>query len=227
MRGRRHAPLRQRHATCLEAFMILNLAPIVEGDGDDGAVPVLLRRISQSLQPELFVNVRRPVRVGRYKLVKPDGRVDRDALERSLRLGMAKVQPPRALIVLVDADTDCPAELGPSILECARAFGLRIPIGVVLAKHEYEAWFLAALESLRGKRGLREDVEPPPDPESVRDAKGFLTRHMTGTQAYNPARDQPALTALFDMQLARHRSDSFDKCWREVRRLLETASGDA
>ena len=37
---------------------------------------------------------------------------------------------------------------------------------------------------------------------------------------YSPTADQTALTARFDMMLARRRSPSFDKMWRAVRALL-------
>jgi len=36
--------------------------------------------------------------------------------------------------------------------------------------------------------------------------------------------DQPALAALFDLTAAR-RADSFDKCWREMSRLIAAAAG--
>lgn len=95
-----------------------------------------------------------------------------------------------------------------------------MPISVVLAKQEYEAWFLAAAESLRGKRRLPNTLESPPDPESIRGAKGWLSRMMHGAPGYSETDDQPALTAVFDMSMAR-RADSFDKCYREIKRMLE------
>ena len=101
-----------------------------------------------------------------------------------------------------------------------------VPTGVVLAKREFEAWFLAAIESLSGRRGLAQTLKAVSDAESIHDAKGALTRNMAGSQAYSPVADQPALTAVFDMQFARQRSDSFDKCWREIERLLSEASGE-
>ena len=97
-------------------------------------------------------------------------------------------------------------------------------ISVVMAKKEYEAWFIAAGESLRGKRGLIPDLHAPTDPESIRGAKEWLSRHMPGSQPYAETTDQPALTAVFDLNMAR-RAESFDKCYREVawmvRRLSE------
>ena len=52
------------------------------------------------------------------------------------------------------------------------------------------------------------------------DAKGMVERHrMEGSRTYRETRDQPALAALFDIEQAR-RADSFDKCYREIVRLL-------
>jgi hypothetical protein len=197
--------------------MILNVGSVVEGHGDVEAVPILLRRLQQAIRPDLLLNTGRPVRISRYKLVKEG------ELERAIRLAANKVGAPRAVLVLVDSDDDCPAELGPQLRRRAEQIGLGIPIGVVLAKHEYEAWFLAAFRSLCGRRGLASELPEVPDPENVRGAKGLLNRHMTKDRAYSEPADQPALTARFDLHLARRRSDSFDKCWREVQRLLDLA----
>jgi hypothetical protein len=100
-----------------------------------------------------------------------------------------------------------------------------VPTAVVIAKREFEAWFLAALDSLRGHRGLLSQLPSVPDAEAVRDAKGFLTRCMVGTRAYSPVVDQPAFAALFDLELARSGSGSFDKFCRDVQRLFDTAGG--
>ncbi len=89
----------------------------------------------------------------------------------------------------------------------------------MLANKEYEAWFIAAAVSLRGKRGLAADLTADPDPERIRGAKEWLSDHMPRNRPYNPTIDQAALTSVFDMQAAR-RADSFDKCYREIVRLL-------
>ena len=198
--------------------MIFNLSCIVEGHGEVSAVPILLRRLQQELAPTLDLRITPLIRVSRKKLVKAN------ELERAVGFAAGQAKPPRAILVLIDADDDCPAELGPQLL--ARAVQARsdIPIAVVLAKREFEAWFLAALDSLAGKRGLTEEPPELADPEAIRDAKGRLTRLMQGSRAYSPTTDQPALTALFDVHTARSRSDSFDKCWREIQRLLGEAS---
>jgi len=201
--------------------MILNLGCIVEGYGDVKAVPVLLRRLGQEWDSALYLEIRRPFRVGRYKLVKAgelEGRIE--SLARELPC-------PRAILVLVDAEDDCPKDLAPELLRRAQQARRDIPSAVVLAKHEFEAWFLAAIESLSGRRGLSDELRPLPDPEALSDAKKWLTRNMPGSRAYSETLDQPALAARFDLQLARQRSDSFDKCCREVERLFREALGRA
>ena len=43
---------------------------------------------------------------------------------------------------------------------------------------------------------------------------------MENNESYSETTDQPALTALFDLEQARQ-VDSFDKCYREIVRLLD------
>ena len=92
-------------------------------------------------------------------------------------------------------------------------------IRVVLAKREYEAWFLAAARSIAGQREIDKSTTPPSAPESIRGAKEWLSSRMPANRAYSPTRDQPALTAVFDIDAARA-APSFDKLWRDVTYLL-------
>jgi len=119
---------------------------------------------------------------------------------------------------LADCEDHAPCKLGPTLLARAKAARGDIPVGVVLAYREFETWFLAAAESLRGRRGLPADLEPPDNPEAIRGAKEWLGKHMP--RKYSETLDQPALTDKFDLGAAR-RIDSFDKCYREVMRLLQ------
>ena len=41
-----------------------------------------------------------------------------------------------------------------------------------------------------------------------------------GSRTYSETQDQPALTALFDIEQARQ-ANSFDKCYRDIVRLLD------
>ena len=90
---------------------------------------------------------------------------------------------------------------------------------MVLAKREFEAWFLAAAESLAGYHDLSDSLVPPVDPEAIRGAKEWLGAKMAG-KAYKETSDQATFAANFDMKAARERSASFDKLWREAERLI-------
>ena len=194
--------------------MKVKIACIVEGKGDVEAVRVLIRRIALDLYPELTIDILRPIRVSRNQVVKEN------ELEREVELAAEKIRGQGAIFIILDADNDCPAELGPALLTRALQTRSDIPIAVVLAKHEFEAWFLAAAESIRGQRGLRNDIHSPSNPEAIRGAKEWLSHQMEGSRTYRETRDQAALTARFNIEQARH-VDSFDKCYRDIIRLLE------
>lgn len=111
--------------------MIVNIGCIVEGHGEVQAVPVLLRRLGQ--QSNLYLNIPRPIRSGRHKVVKPG------ELERTVQLAARQVPMPRGILILIDAEDDCPKELAPDLLARAQRARPDIPVAVVLAKHEFEA----------------------------------------------------------------------------------------
>ena len=194
--------------------MTIKFGCIVEGHGEVQSVPVLIRRIAAELYPELAIDIPRPIRVHRDKFVKDD------ELEREVEFAARKIQGQGAILIILDSGNDCPAELGPTLLHRASQAHSNLPIAVVLAKQEFEAWFLAAAESLRGKRGLKNDINPPNNPEAIRGAKEWLRQRMQSGNTYRSKRDQPALAALFDITQARH-ADSFDKCYGDIGRFLE------
>ncbi|MDD9987177.1 MAG: DUF4276 family protein [Spirochaetaceae bacterium] len=181
----------------------MKIQPIVEGHGDVEAVPVLLRRLADDAQA-WEVRVGRSIRRNRSQLV------EEAELQKAVRLAL--LQPDcSAILILFDADDDCPAELAPRIRGWAEAVAGKVPCAVVLAKREYEAWFLASIETLRGVRGIRSDAAVHPEPESPRDAKGQLERRMVCGSSYIERTDQPALSARFAFPEAHRRCRSFRK----------------
>lgn len=198
----------------------MELGCIIEGDGERDALPILLRRVIQEIDPALSVRILRPFRRPRGQL-KSQHQIA-DAVDLVLRTLTA----PCAILILIDADDDCPAELGPRLLAWARSGRSDLPIAVVLANREYEAWFLAAAESLRGRRGVAANIYPPPNPEGIRDAKGWLTRHMPANQPYRPTQHQASFSQVMSLEEAR-RAPSFDKLCRDVRRLVEALRAGA
>ena len=193
--------------------MTVKIGCIVEGHGEVEAVPILIRRVAACHYPELTTVIPTPIRIPRNKVFKVG------ELERAVGLAVRNIKQQGAIFIILDSDDDCPAQLGPSLLHRISQIFRNMPIAVVLAKHEFEAWFLAAAASLRGKRGLRSDIDPPNDPEAIRGAKEWLRDRMQSGKTYRSKRDQPALAALFDIEQARQ-ADSFDKCYRDIVRLL-------
>jgi hypothetical protein len=194
----------------------VRIAAIVEGYGECEAVPILIRRIAQTIHPGFVPKVLPPLRVPASRLMKEG------EMERSIDLAGRKLQGQGGILIVLDCDWDngCPATDGPALLKRAMVVRGDLPIAVILAKREFEAWFLAAAESLGGKHGLPNDLESPAEPEDIRGSKEWLSDKMPYGRSYAETTDQPAFTAIFDMNMAR-RADSFDKCYRAIETMLK------
>ena len=141
------------------------IATIVEDHGEVDAVPILLRRIAKRVTPRVGVQLPPPIRVKRNQVLRAD------ELERAVELAARQTGEDGCILILLDADDDCPAEIAPEVLlRAIEARGDR-DIRVVLAKAEYEAWFLASADSIAGQYGIDAAATAPDDPESIRGAK--------------------------------------------------------
>lgn len=191
------------------------IASIVEGDGEVSALPKLLHRIAAELGvPNLLTPT--PMRVPRGKITITGG------IERAVEAAALRVSGKGGILVLLDADDDCPATCGPLLQSRGRAPRPDKQVSVVLANREFEAWFLAAAPSLAGQFGFPSEFPRPRDPESPRDCKGLLTKARPKGRPYKETVDQAPLSSAFDLKMAREHSGSFDKFYREVSRLLGT-----
>lgn len=177
------------------------IQPVVEGDGDVVAAPELLRRLRDEASA-FEVQIGRPIRRPRAQLTREE------FLPPTIEL--ARRQPGcSSILILFDGDDDCPGELAPRVQAWAIRASRGIPCVVVVAQREYEAWFLASVESLRGRCGIRGDAMPPENPEAPRGAKEALESLMVPGVSYHETADQVSLTAQFDMAAAYRRSRSF------------------
>lgn len=193
----------------------VSIGCIVEGQGEVSAVPVLIRRVAGEIAPGLVVRVPRPHRLNRGDM-KPSG----TGIGSAIRLLLKRLSPPVGLLLILDADDDAPVRLHDDLAAHLRQCRGDVSSAVVVPCKEYEAWFLAAAESLRGKRGLRDDLATPPDPEAIRGAKEWLVDRAAGVETYRPTADQAALTECFDTTAARANSPSFARAYAEIARLL-------
>ena len=185
---------------------------IVEGDGEVQALPLLLRRIALARGVfDLKVGV--PIRVHRDKFIRRDEEFRRQILLAAAKSGNG------VILVLLDADDDCPVQLAQDLAARVAAIVPHVHSSVVIANHEYEAWLLAGADSLAGRRGLPDDLQVPGDAEAVRDAKGWLSQRIRNGR-YHEVSDQPALTAVLDIEAAVAGSRSFRKFVEECERAL-------
>jgi Domain of unknown function (DUF4276) len=191
----------------------VTIASIVEGHGEVSALPKLLHRLAADFPMAELRTPKPPWRRPRGSLIAPNG-IEREVESNSW------VGPTGGILVVLDADDDCPAQLAPELLSRARSARPDLRVSVVLANREYEAWLLAAAQSLAGRFGFQAGMKAPEDPDGIRDAKGWLTRHRPGGHPYKETVDQAALTSAFDMKQAREHSPSFDKFCRELGKLL-------
>ncbi len=190
----------------------MTVACIVEGHGEQEAVPALIRRIAGELG--LTVQAGERIRVTKTLLLRPG------ELEKRVALAAAKAGPGGAVFALVDADDDPPLELAGDMNRRIGIAAPRIAGGAAVAVLEFESWLIAGVEGLCGKSGFAEGVKPLLYPESVRGAKEWLSRFMPPAHPYAPTRHQTAFTSNFDMARARERSPSFARCYREIERLI-------
>jgi hypothetical protein len=189
------------------------ILPLVEGQSEVLAIRQLLLRLLRRAGVH-DAGVVRPFRVQRSKVIR------QSEIERAIRhaLSARGQEGVDAALVLLDADKDCPAELGPELAARAGKATDR-PVLVVLPTVEIEAWVLAGIESLRGQRGIRGDAACPPDPEAVRNAKGAISAQMEGSRGYVATDDLPSFLATIDLDIAMERSPSLAKLERDLRSL--------
>lgn len=202
---------------------MITIVSIVEGDGEVRAFPLLLRRISSWLTPQTVVHVDSPIRVRRDQFLNRE-----ELFSKHLLIAAKRCVEPGWIVILLDADDDCPQRLGADILAKARSVVPHRAISVVLANREYEAWFIASANALDGKRGFKPPKDVP-DPEAVRGAKQWLSRQIA-QGAYHEVIDQPAFSALIDLDVTHANSRSFRKLcsdWIKFNELLQQQTNQA
>ena len=197
----------------------INIAVIVEGDGEFQCARTLLQRIWCELLGGEFANVLQPIRRHRGNLLK----VDDPDLDHAVNLAVGKLAEHGGglVLILVDSEGDCRPDrpkLGPALLRRARQARSDVDIDCVFANVMYETWFVAAAESL-GSYLTLPAAGAPTDPETDRLGKTWVKRHARNGK-YNEVADQTRFTARMDLNLCRSRSKSFAKlCEKLARRL--------
>jgi hypothetical protein len=173
------------------------VVPIVEGHGEVRAFPALLFRVRDMIAPKLTLKVNPPIRVKVGKFLNSE-----EEFYRHVRLAAERAVSLKGhVLILLDSEDDCPRELGPSLLERAKRIRNDVSFVVALAYREYETWFIAAANSLRGVSGLPEYLAPPTNPEHIRSAKEWFSRYLPN--GYDEIKHQWEFTRAFSFAEAR------------------------
>jgi hypothetical protein len=193
-----------------------NIVPIVEGLGDEKAVPVLLRRL-------LHIRERYALGIANAKKAKSRQKLV-DNFEQFLEYSR-KESATAAVLVLLDADKDCPYEIAVQLAQRARALNLPFPVVIVCANCEYEVWFLASLETIAGQpingNVLFPDGLSYSGPvEQRRGVKEWLKNNMLPGHTYKETQHQETMSSMIDFDLVRPRSRSFRRLEHAVDELL-------
>jgi hypothetical protein len=208
--------------------MTLFIVPVVEGQTEQGCVERLLHRVWHGLlgQPERL-QVVEPFRGHRDELVHPNGLVLTITVGKALVKLRSKAQKdPQArplVLILLDAESDCPGTLAPRLLGVARtALPAEIPVSCVLAKRMLENWIVAGASTLAGLNGL---PNPLPARNQFEDRSGVAwleaaLRSQRTTRKYRKTADAEVFVGEMALQECRDNAPSFDKLCRELEARL-------
>lgn len=203
--------------------MTLYLVPIVEGQTEVGCIERLLHRV----WTELLVASER-------LQVLPASRGKRDALVNPVHPDFtAKVEEAYAklarrlrhdtsgqgmLLLLLDAEAECPAELAPRLLEAATRIRSDASIACVMPKLMLENWIVAGASTLAGVNGLPNPLGARGQFEE-RSGAAWLEaelRRQNKSRKYKKPDDAEVFVRAMALQECRDNAPSFDKLCREL-----------
>ena len=209
--------------------MTLFIAPIIEGQTESKCISTLLERI----WIELFhadpsdLRVLQPNRTSRSSFVSKRKPELTEKIEQAVRLLKPHLGSGAAdrgfVLILIDAEEDCPKSLAPVLLERAIETRSDAEICCVMPKRQLENWFMAAADSLQGVNGLPLNLKPPPpDPEQRSGTKWLKTELRRGNpkNSYSKTTDAIEFVRKMNLQQCRDNSPSFDKLCRELAKRL-------
>ena len=203
--------------------MPLRIQVIVEGQGDENAIIRLLNKIWTELGGD-YLEPLRPFRQPQGTLRKEEG-LNRAVNAAWIQLGYrARPDMKKLLLLLMDSEGDCPAELAPKLLGWAKQARSDADIICVLAHPMFETWFAACASLLAGYNDLPADLTTPANPEEQGLGKGWLKKHLP--RKYQEPIDQPKFVSKMDIPMCRANSPSFEKLCKELFQRLPPAETD-
>jgi len=192
---------------------VRRLGLIVEGRGEQMALPGLVQRLMHRREAYDWHVATNPVRIDRGRFSQRF-----DDFPRAVRLSASTHD---ATLVVLDSDDDDPHDLEESLTRRAQECAGHRRTLVTPAVREFESWFLASLPELAGQGAVRPDASCARAPESYAGAKGvFASCLSTGT--YTETVDQKRYARLMDLDAAAARSPSFARFVRAIDEIVDT-----
>jgi hypothetical protein len=177
------------------------LGIVREGHGEAGSIENLVVRTCKdpALYPNVFWSIPHSPR---FAITSPETAV------RAARIGAES----RAAAVLLTADSEdlCPKQVAPVLAAAVRREELEVPVAIVLFYREFETLAVATADQLAGRElrssagqlleVLSKPTEMLSDPESRRDAKGWVRANLMRGRAYKPTVHQLGLTRVLRIE---------------------------
>lgn len=185
----------------------MKIGLVVEGDGEVGALPILVRRHLHETREIYDLGVARPKNSkGRGNLDAPGG-VERYSQYAALSEDVCGV------LVLCDADNEMVCEYGPEMQNRADSAVPNKPVMVTLAVSEFENWIVASSETVEGVAAP--DVA---DFESI--SAEPIIRSWRHPRSYVKPLHQPGYAQKLDFDLVAGRCASFARLLRSLDELI-------
>lgn len=200
----------------------IRILPIVEGHGEVGSVPSLLKRLATH-NGGIRVQIYRPIRGNSSAMLKKDA-AGNFGIETQINIALHRREEDfDVLFIFIDADVLAPSPICEFFPEFYKFCSGKVPAGkkicIVFPNKEFEAWFLGSITSLAGKLNVPASVSTIHNPESIRDAKGIF-RNLTHNKIYDSFKDQVKFIPYLDFGLLAQNCRSFRKLNAEFRKLL-------
>jgi hypothetical protein len=211
--------------------MTLYIAPIVEGHTEQNCVERLLHRIWLGLLGSAErLQVLAPLRPKRDAIVHHSGEAFGVMVQNVFTVLSSTIRKDisgRGLIlVLLDAERDCPMELAPRLLESARKARCDADLACVIATRMFENWIVAGASTLAGVNDLPDPL-PARDQFEQRSGVAWLEKQLRSknqARTYKKKIDGAIFVQAMDLTECRANSPSFDKLCRELEKRLPAKS---
>lgn len=175
---------------------------VVEGPGDKGALPILLRKYLAAMEDYREI-LGKPITLKGKGAATTSGGIE-GYVKAAARPGCVGV------IVLFDADQDLVCELGPQLLQRAAA-QVGVPVVIAIADKDFEAWLYASIETLA--------LDNADNWEEGRRGKSVI-ESLFDRGGYKKPVWQPKLAHRIDLALARKRSHSLNRLLAKFEALV-------